>query len=107
MYYSLYVWSKHLLLSVDILVIRLAEMEEKLRVIIDERIEKLVLPSGIPPTMEELQTTVKENFGISEEFSFQYLDSDFDNYFTLHKTDQIKHKDTIKVVYAAPIILNL
>ena len=79
----------------------------ELRVIIDERIEKLVLPSGIPPTVEELQTAVKENFGIFEEFSFQYLDSVFEDYFTLHKTDQFKHKDTIKVVYAAPIILDL
>lgn len=82
-------------------------MEEKLRVIIGDRIEKLVLPSGIPPTVEELQTTVKANFGLNEEFSFQYLDSEFGDYFTLHKTDQIKHKDTIKVVYAAPIILDL
>ena len=82
-------------------------MEEKLRVIIDDRIEKLVLPSGIPSTVEELQTTVKEIFGISEEFSLQYLDSEFEEYFTLHKTDQIKHKDTIKLAYAAPIIVNL
>lgn len=82
-------------------------MEEKLRVIIGDRTEKLVLPSGIPPTVEELQTTVKENFGLYEEFSFQYLDSEFGDYFTVHKTDQIKHKDTLKVVYVAPIILNL
>lgn len=82
-------------------------MEEKLRVIIGDRTEKLVLPSGIPPTVEELQTTVKENFGLYEEFSFQYLDSEFGDYFTLHKIDQIKHKDTINVVYVAPIILNL
>ncbi|XP_038129181.1 uncharacterized protein LOC119781095 [Cyprinodon tularosa] len=82
-------------------------MEEKLRVIIGDRIEKLVLQSGIPPTVEELQTIVKEKFGISEEFSLQYLDSEFEDYFTLHKTDQIKHKDTVKVIYAAPIILNL
>lgn len=78
-----------------------------MRVIIGDRIEKLVLQSGIPPTVEELQTIVKEKFGISEEFSLQYLDSEFEDYFTLHKTDQIKHKDTVKVVYAAPIILNL
>lgn len=82
-------------------------MEEKLRVIIGDRTEKWVLPSGIPPTVDELQTTVKENFGLYEVFSFQYLDSEFGDYFTLHKTDQIKHKDSIKVVYVAPIILNL
>jgi len=80
-------------------------MEEKLLVI--DRIEKLVLPSGIPSTVEELQTIVKENFGIPEGFSLQYLTSEFEDYFTLHKTDQIKHKHTVKVVYAAQIILNL
>lgn len=34
------------------------------------------------------------------------MDSEFEDYFTLHKSDQIKHKDTIKVVYAATVILN-
>ena len=82
-------------------------MEAKLRVLLDDRIEKLVLPLGIPTTVEELQTVVKETFGISDEFSLQYLDSEFEDYFTLHQSDQIKHKDTIKVVQAAPIILNL
>ena len=82
-------------------------MEAKLRVLLDDRIEKLVLPLGIPPTVEELQSIVKETFGVSDEFSLQYLDSEFEDYFTLHKSDQIKHKDTIKVVQAAPIILNL
>ena len=82
-------------------------MEAKLRVIIDDRIEKLVLPSGIPPTVEELQTIVKETFGISIDFSLQYLDVEFEDYFTLHNTDLIKHKDTIKVVHTAPILLNL
>ncbi|KAL7402812.1 hypothetical protein ABVT39_020262 [Epinephelus coioides] len=85
----------------------MADMEAKLRVIIDDRIEKLVLPSGIPPTLEELQTIVKETFGISIEFSLQYLDSEFEDYFTLHNSDLIKHKDTIKVVHTAPILLNL
>lgn len=47
---------------------RLLEMEVKLWVIIDDRIEKLVLPSGISPTVEGLQTVVKENAGISDEF---------------------------------------
>ncbi|XP_039657039.1 uncharacterized protein LOC120559407 [Perca fluviatilis] len=83
------------------------EMEAKLRVILNDRVEKLVLPSGIPPTVEELQTVVKETFGISDEFSLQYLDSEFEDYFTLHTSDQIKHKDTIKIVHTAPIILNL
>lgn len=62
-------------------------MEAKLWVIIDDRIEKLDLPSGIPPTVEELQTVVKETFGISDEVSLQYLVSEFEDYFTLHKSD--------------------
>lgn len=85
----------------------MADIEAKLRVIIDDRIEKLVLPSGIPSTLEELQTVVKETFDISDEFSLQYFDSEFEDYFTLHKSDEIKHKDTVKVVYAEHITLNL
>ncbi|XP_046886263.1 uncharacterized protein LOC124474307 isoform X2 [Hypomesus transpacificus] len=87
--------------------LRLAKMEEKLRVVIEDQIAKLLLPSGIPSTVEELQSVVKETFGIPVEFSLQYLDSEFKDFFTLHKSDQIKHKDTIKVVKAAPILLEL
>lgn len=82
-------------------------MEAKLRVIIDDQIEKLVLPSGIPPTVEELQSVVKNNFGLSYDFSLQYFDSEFEDYFTLHSSDQIKHKDTVKVVGITPVVLNL
>lgn len=56
---------------------RMAEMETKLRLITDDRIEKLVLPSGITPTVEGLQTVVKDTFGIPEDCSLQYLDSEF------------------------------
>ncbi|KAF3847393.1 hypothetical protein F7725_020421, partial [Dissostichus mawsoni] len=72
-------------------------MEAKLRVLIDDRIEKLVLPAGIPPTVEELTNVVKETYAVIDEFSLQYLDSDFEDYFTLNQTDQIKHKDTVKI----------
>lgn len=81
-------------------------MEAKLRVVIDDRIEKLVLALGIPPTVEELNTVVKETFSIPLNFSIQYLDLEFEEYFTLKKSDQIKHKDTIKLVYGAPVVLN-
>ncbi|XP_063330975.1 bis(5'-adenosyl)-triphosphatase isoform X1 [Pelmatolapia mariae] len=82
-------------------------MEAKLRVIIDDQIEKLVLPSGIPPTVEELQSVVKDTFEISNNFSLQYFDPEFQDYFTLHRTDQIKDKDTVKVVGITPVILSL
>nr|XP_024658350.1 uncharacterized protein LOC112434853 [Maylandia zebra] len=82
-------------------------MEAKLRVIIDDQIEKLVLPSGIPPTLEELQSVVKDTFGISNDFSLQYFDPEFQDYFTLHRADQIKDKDTVKVVGITPVMLSL
>uniref|UniRef100_A0A3Q3FVL1 PB1 domain-containing protein n=1 Tax=Kryptolebias marmoratus TaxID=37003 RepID=A0A3Q3FVL1_KRYMA len=86
---------------------RLREMEAKLRVIIDDHIKKLVLPSGIPPTIEELQSVVKDTFGITNDFSLQYFDSEFEDYFTLNSSDQIKHKDTVKVVGIPPVVLTL
>lgn len=55
--------------------------------------------------MEQRLTVVKGTFGSSNELSLQYLDSEFKNYFTLNRIDQIEH--TIKVVYAALILLNL
>ena len=82
-------------------------MEAKLCVIIDDQIKKLVLPSGIPATVQELQSVVKDIFGISEDFSLQYFDSEFEDSFTLHRNDQIKHKVTVKVVCVTPVVLNL
>lgn len=95
-----------LLLSVFCLV-RLVGMEAKLRVINEENIEKLLLPLGIPNTVEELKTFVKQTFGISEDFSLQYLDTDFGDYFSLHTSDQIKDKGTIKVVRSFLVTLNI
>lgn len=86
---------------------RLMGMEAKLRVINEESIEKLVLPLGIPNTVEELKIVVKQTFGFSEDFSLQYLDADFGDYFSLHTSDQIKDKDTIKVVRNFSVTLNI
>ncbi|XP_029920173.1 uncharacterized protein LOC115368261 isoform X2 [Myripristis murdjan] len=78
-----------------------------LKVMIEERSERLSLSSGIPRTVEELRETVKETFGIMEEFTLHYLDEDFGDYFTLHSTSQVTHKGTIKVVIIPPIVLTL
>uniref|UniRef100_A0A8C9WA82 Uncharacterized protein n=1 Tax=Scleropages formosus TaxID=113540 RepID=A0A8C9WA82_SCLFO len=72
---------------------------------IQEQIRKLVLPLGIPNTVDELKLAVKEAFVITEEFSLQYMDSDFHDFFTLTSTDQIQHKDTVKVVFPSPVVL--
>ncbi|XP_029106664.1 uncharacterized protein LOC114912178 isoform X2 [Scleropages formosus] len=76
-----------------------------LKVLIKEQIRKLVLPLGIPNTVDELKLAVKEAFVITEEFSLQYMDSDFHDFFTLTSTDQIQHKDTVKVVFPSPVVL--
>ncbi|KAF3844268.1 hypothetical protein F7725_013609 [Dissostichus mawsoni] len=78
-----------------------------LKVIIEHRSEKLLLSSGIPSTVEQLHETVKETFGLIEDFTLHYLDEDFGDYFTLHSTNQIKHKGTIKVVIIPSIVLTL
>lgn len=76
-----------------------------LKVIIQHRSEKLTLSSGIPSTVEQLHETVKETFGLIEDFTLHYLDEDFGDYFTLHSTNQIKHKGTIKVVVIPSVVL--
>lgn len=72
----------------------------KLRIILqDHDIRKLDLPSGIPGTVNELQAIVQETFGIEGNFSLHFKDADFgDEYFSLTSTNDIKDKDSIKVV---------
>ncbi|KAI7789578.1 hypothetical protein IRJ41_019348 [Triplophysa rosa] len=78
-----------------------------LRVMFDHRVEKITLPSGIPESLEELHSTVKQALNITDDISLQYMDSDFEGFFTLQSTTQIQHKSTIKVVTVAPIVLTL
>lgn len=72
-----------------------------LRVILsDHDVQKLTLPSGVPGTVEELGSVVRDTFGISGNFCLHYKDADFGNdFFTLMSTSDIKDKDTIKIVY--------
>ncbi len=72
-----------------------------LRVILsDHDVQKLTLPSGVPGTVEELESVVRDTYGISVNFCLHYKDVDFGNdFFTLLSTSDIKDKDTIKVVY--------
>lgn len=43
-----------------------------LKVVIEHQSEKLVLSSEIPSTVEELHETVKETFGLTEDFTLHY-----------------------------------
>lgn len=58
-------------------------------VITVQEIRKLLLPSRIPNVVDALKLTLKESFAVTEEISLQYMDSDFQDYFTLNRTDQI------------------
>lgn len=73
------------------------------RMITVQEVRKLLLPSGIPNIVDALKLTLKEAFAVTEEFSLQYMGSDFQDDFTVSCTDQIWHKDTIKVVFPAPV----
>lgn len=79
----------------------LMSSQAKLRIILqDHEIRKLDLPHGIPDTVDELESIVREKFGLDGNFTFHYKDADFgEEYFSLTSTSDIKDKDTIKVVH--------
>ncbi len=81
-------------------------MEEsvKFRVILDHDINKLCLP-GMPHTVKDLEATIKQKIGISMDISLQRKDQDFDDFVTLSSIDDLKDRDTLKVVYVPPVIL--
>lgn len=71
-----------------------------LRVVIqDTKVHKLLLPEGVPTTVEDLLAIIQEQFHLTGSHTIMYMDKDFDNqYFTLTSTDVIKDKDTLKVI---------
>nr|XP_023669586.1 uncharacterized protein LOC111844913 isoform X1 [Paramormyrops kingsleyae]XP_023669587.1 uncharacterized protein LOC111844913 isoform X1 [Paramormyrops kingsleyae] len=71
-----------------------------LRVVIgDTQVHKLVLPEGVPSTVEDLSAVIQEQYQLTGSHAVMYMDKDFDNqYFTLTSTDVIKDKDTIKLI---------
>ncbi|KAL6473044.1 hypothetical protein MHYP_G00192320 [Metynnis hypsauchen] len=72
-----------------------------LRVVLaDHDVRKLLLPFGIPVTVDELHSIICDTFGITGNFTLHYKDAEFGSeYFSLYSTTDIKDKDTIKVVY--------
>ncbi|XP_041949692.1 uncharacterized protein LOC121709989 isoform X4 [Alosa sapidissima] len=73
----------------------------KLRIILqDHDIRKLDLPHGIPGTVAELESIVKETFELNGNFTLHYKDAGFgDEYFSLTSTSELQDKDTIKVIH--------
>jgi len=80
------------------------ESAVKFRVIMDHDIKKLCLP-GMPQSVKELESTIKQTFQISMDISLQRKDQDFDDFVTLTSIDDLKDRDTLKIVYVPPVIL--
>ncbi|XP_041835912.1 uncharacterized protein LOC121636456 [Melanotaenia boesemani] len=82
------------------------EQPVRFRVLIHHEAKEVTLNSGIPSTVAELVEAIKQHLSIATDISLQYKDADFDDFFTLTSTNDLKDKDTLKVVYA-PISLTL
>lgn len=79
----------------------------QLRVILEEtQVLKLPLPDGIPSTVDQLLAAAHDHFELEGCFTVMYMDKDFDNqFFTLTTTNDIKDKDTIKLIKEEPSVI--
>ncbi|KAA8587585.1 hypothetical protein FQN60_016447 [Etheostoma spectabile] len=77
----------------------------RFRVIIDHDIRKITFQNGIPSSVEDLSKVLKQAFSITTDIGLQYKDADFDDFFTLTTTTDLKDKDTLKVVHVPPGIV--
>ncbi|XP_049455374.1 uncharacterized protein LOC125902801 isoform X1 [Epinephelus fuscoguttatus] len=71
----------------------------RFRVIIEHDIKKITFQNGLPSTLEDLIKVFKQAFSITTEIGLLYKDADFDDFFTLTSTGDLKDKDTLKVVH--------
>ena len=58
-------------------------------------------------TVDQFHETVKDTFKLDEEITLHYLDEDFGDFFTLHSTKDVKHKESMKVVIIPSVVLSL
>ncbi|KAL4008579.1 hypothetical protein ACER0C_002431 [Sarotherodon galilaeus] len=81
----------------------------KLRIIFGEDdVHKLLLPAGIPSTLQDLNDVLRVTFDITGPFTVMYQDMDFDGqFFTLTSIEEVQHKASLKVVKTEPVILSL
>jgi len=72
----------------------------KLLVIVGEDdSRKLLLPDGIPESVDELSKKVREAFGLNCRFRLQYLDKDFGDVFVnLMDTGELQSLGTLKII---------
>lgn len=75
-----------------------SENTMKFRVIIGEDIKKITFENGLPLCVNDFTQVVKQAFSLGDNIGLHYKDSDFDDFFTLTSTRDLKDKDTLKVV---------
>ncbi|KAE8291471.1 hypothetical protein D5F01_LYC11079 [Larimichthys crocea] len=73
--------------------------------IIDHEIRKITFQNSLPSSVEDLIKVFQQAFFISTGINLQYKDADFDDFFTLTSTSDLKDKDTLKVVHVPPGII--
>ena len=81
-------------------------MAVQLRFILEEHnIRKLMFPSGIPSTVEELVSIVFGTLNVPGEFGLLYKHIDFGNqFFSLTSTYELYDKATVKIMRKEPMI---
>lgn len=70
----------------------------RFRVIIGQDIKKVTFENGIPFSVGDFTQVIKQAFSLGNNISLHYKDSDFDDFFTLTSTRDLKDKDTLKVI---------
>ena len=81
----------------------------KLRIIFDDHaVHKLLLPSGIPSTLQDLKLVIQSTFSTPDGFTLMYQDVAFGGqFFTLTSIEDVQDMGTLKVVQVEAVILNL
>ncbi|KAK7944733.1 hypothetical protein WMY93_000461 [Mugilogobius chulae] len=70
----------------------------RFRVLVGEDVKKITFENGLPFCVNDFTEVVKQAFSLGDNISLHYKDSDFDDFFTLSSTKDLRDKDTIKVV---------
>lgn len=70
----------------------------KFRVLIGDDIKKISFEHGLPLCVNDFTQVVKQAFSLGDNIRLLYKDSDFDDFFTLTSTRDLKDKDTLKVL---------
>ncbi|XP_055007435.1 sterile alpha motif domain-containing protein 3-like [Boleophthalmus pectinirostris] len=70
----------------------------RFRVIVGEDIRKITFKNGLPFCVNDFAEVLRQAFSLDDHIRLYYKDSDFDDFFTLTSTQDLRDKDTLKVV---------